>query len=206
MKSLTVISAAFYEDISKYQELSKSCERFGLNLYLYGVGEPMTTLADAKVNRLILEIEELDSAYFLVTDFSDSFVMTDEAEIMEKYFKFNSAIVASADRQEKDGDSHYPQCLFRDAYPKSDTKWRYCNSGGYIGSKQKILDLLKEMNSIKWQDKYKQYVPLYRLSDWNNDQFRMSIVHLTSNHQIKVDVGCDLFQTMNLALPGEMEW
>ena len=201
MNKLTIVSPAFYSDPSHYKMLVNSCNHFGLNLYLYGVNEPWTWLTDTKVFRLIEEIENIDSEYIMICDADDAFVMANEKEILYKYHSTSKTILVSADRQQDEGDSKYPQSIFRERYPLSATPWRYCNSGGYIGEKDKILDLLSKMATVKHPD----FIPVYRSKDWSNDQFRMSIVFLRG-YPLTVDTHCNVFQTMGCIEPGEIKW
>ena len=190
MKTLTIISPCFYEDTSSCSLFIQSCERFHLNYYLYGLGESWPWLYEAKVVRLMQEIEHINSEFILVNDADDAFFVADENEIMSKYEKSQAKIFVSADRQQEEGDSKWPQSYFRDNYPSSSTPWRYCNSGGYLGKKDNILDLLYMMDNVK------NPFTIYRSKDWNNDQFRMSLVFLQGYEGLVVDTQCNLFQTM----------
>lgn len=178
----------------------ESCKRFNLNYYLYGLGESWPWLYEAKVVRLIQEIEDINSQYVMICDGDDAFFLAGEDEIMEKYFQSKAKIIVSADRQQDEGDAKWPQSIFRDRYPPSPTPWRYCNSGGYIGEKANILDLLYAMDNVKNPD----YIPIYRSKDWSNDQFRMSLVYLQGWDGLVIDTKCNLFQTMGCIEPGEV--
>lgn len=201
MNKLTVVSPAFYETTQPYQLLVDSCKHYGIQLHLYGLGEPWPWYFDAKVLRLKAEIEELDTELVLVCDADDAFIMGPQAEILNKYYRFESDIVVSADRTQEEGDSKFPQSIFRDLYPLSSTPWRYCNSGGYIGKKESILDLLNTMATLKQPE----YIPIYRSKDWDNDQFRMSIAYL-NGYAMRVDTRCNIFQTTGCAEKEELVW
>lgn len=201
MNRLTIVSPAFYTSPEPYQRLVDSCKTFNLNLHLYGINEPWTWYTDVKVYRLAQEIKAIDSEYIMVCDADDAFFMADEAEILYKYLNTNAKILVSADRQQEEGDSHYPQCIFRDKYPPSNTPWRYCNSGGYIGKKDDILDLLQAMTVVQ----HPTYIPVWRSKDWSNDQFRMSVVYL-NGYSLRVDTHCNVFQTMGCIEPDEAKW
>lgn len=201
MQKLTVVSPAFYSTPEPYRMLVDSCKHYNLNLHLYGVGEPWTWYTDAKVFRLAHEIKNIDSEYILVCDADDAFFMAGEKEILYKYQDTGSKILVSADRQQDEGDSRYPQLIFRKMYPASSTPWRYCNSGGYLGKKDDILDLLDAMATVQHPD----YIPVWRSKDWSNDQFRMSVVYL-NGYSLRIDTHCNVFQTMGCSEPGEMKW
>jgi len=181
--------------------LMESCQRFGLNSHLYGMGEDWPWLYEAKVVALRAEIEKLDSDYILVSDGDDAFFLAGEDEILDKFKASRARILISADRQQAEGDAKWPQSILRDRYPKSPTPWRYCNSGGYLGKREDILDLLHAMFDVERPD----YIPIWRSRDWSNDQFRMSIVYL-NGYPLTVDTECRLFQTMGCVEDGEMEW
>ena len=201
MEKLTIVSPAFYTSPEPYQMLVESCKRFKLNLHLYGLNEPWTWYTDVKVHRLADEIRNLDSDYVLVCDADDAFFMAPAHEILYKYHDSCAKILVSADRQQDEGDAKYPQCIFRDMYPPSATPWRYCNSGGYMGRKEDILDLLSKMATVQ----HPNYIPVWRSKDWSNDQFRMSVVYL-NGYPLRVDTHCNIFQTMGCIEPGEFKW
>jgi hypothetical protein len=199
MRRLTVVAPCFYPDTNECKLFIESCERFNIHYHLYGLGEPWTWLYDAKVERLILELETINSEYILVNDGDDTFFLAGEDEIMKKYLDSTATILVSADRQQDEGDSRWPQSIFRDRYPQSPTPWRYCNSGGYIGKRKDILHLLYNMSSLKCPD----YIHIYRSKDWNNDQFRMSVAYL-NGYPLTIDTNCNLFQTMGCVESGEI--
>lgn len=201
MNTLTVVSPAYYKTTEPCRLLVNSCKYFNLNLHLYGLGEEWPWYYNAKVVQLAKEITKLDSEYIMVCDADDAFVMAHESEIMSKFLESRAKILVSADKQQEEGDSLYPQCIFRDLYPRTLTPWRYCNSGGYIGKKDDILDLLETMDKTESAD----FIPYWRSKDWENDQFRMSVCYL-EGYPLKIDIECDLFQTMGCIEPGEIKW
>jgi len=200
MRDLTIVAPAYYPDFLKCGMLIDSCKHFKLNLHLYGQGEEWPWYFNAKVIQLAKELEQIDSEYIMVCDADDAFVMAYESEIMHKYTNITSKILVSADRIGK-GDELFPQCLFRDLYPPSTTPWRYCNSGGYIGKKANILDLLQTMASTEEAS----FIPVWRSKDWSNDQFRMSVCFL-NGYDLKIDTECKVFQTMGCIEPHEYKW
>lgn len=202
MNKLTVVSPTFYTNPEPYQMLVNSCKHFNINLHLYGMNEPWTWYTDVKVFRLINEIKKLNTEYVMVCDADDAFFMARENEILHSYQSIaGNNILVSADRQQDEGDAKYPQCIFRDMYPYSDTPWRYCNSGGYIGKKDDLLDLLTKMATVQ----HPSYIPVWRSKDWSNDQFRMSVVYI-NGYPLKVDTHCNVFQTMGCIEPDEFKW
>jgi hypothetical protein len=201
VNKLTVVSPTFYPSLEPCQLLVDSCKQHKLNLHLYGLGEPWTWYTDVKVFRLAEEIKKIDSEYILVCDADDAFFVTDEKEILHTYHKTaGDRILVSADRI-GDGDEKYPQSIFRDKYPASATPWKYCNSGGYIGKKEAILDLLDKMATVQ----HPTYIPVWRSKDWANDQFRMSVVFL-NGYPLKIDTMCTVFQTMGCIQEDEYKW
>lgn len=192
---LTVISPAYYDSLSPYLLLSDSCERLGLPLHTYGMGEPWPWLLEAKVVRLAKEIEQIDSEYFLMTDAGDSFILDDEEAIMHKFLKADTPVLVSAEKK------CWPHTMLADKYPPSPSHWRYLNSGGFIGAKKPLLNLLNAMQHITAPS----WMHMKRTRDWMNDQFLMSLLYV-EGYPMQLDTSCSIFQCMGDANEGELEW
>lgn len=195
MSRLTVISPAYYDSLSPTLYLSDSCERLGLNLHLFGHGEPWPWLVDAKVIRLAQEIEKIDSEYFLMTDAGDSFILDDEETIMMKFHASGASVLVSAEKK------CWPNPSLANHYAQVMSPWRYLNSGGYIGSKAALLSLLRAMRDCPRPS----WMQAQRSRDWMNDQFLMSLLFV-AGYPIQLDTHCKIFQCMGDSEHWEFEW
>jgi len=85
--NLQVVSACFYADKTPARRLIQSCERFGLPLHLYGVGEPCKSWYDAKIVRLRQELERLDCDFVLFVDAADTIIVSNpvRSEMYDMY-------------------------------------------------------------------------------------------------------------------------
>lgn len=193
-EKLTVVAAAYYTSMERCSMLVESCKKLDIHLHLFGMGEPWPGLYTGKVYRLRREIDQIDSSYILVTDSSDSFFLANSDDILTKYMGMNVPVVISAEK------NCWPSSLIESYYPKISSPWCYLNSGGYIGRKEEIVSVLSYMEGMPILD------PLYRSRDWDNDQFRFSLLYIDSQPSIKLDSRCEIFQTMGNVVEGDVEW
>ncbi len=120
----------------------------------------------------------------LFSDGYDAIFVTDEKEILAKYYALNSEIVFSSET------NCYPYTTFSYLYNENATKYRYLNSGGYIGRVKDIINALNELEKI--DKKYPLNVD--NLFLWSN-QFHWMKLQLYSELPIKLDSECSIFQT-----------
>jgi hypothetical protein len=181
------VSPAFYPNPRQCKHLIESCSTLNLNLHLFGFGEPWPGYVEAKVVRLLWEIERIECDHVMVTDAVDSFVMADEEEIMECFKSSGSECVISAEK------NCWPYEALARHYPKSISPWRYVNSGGFMGTKDAICKLLREMHDS------------LSASNGGYEQFTMSLVYL-NGFPAQLDTLCRLFQTASDARREEFAW
>lgn len=74
----------------------------------------------------------------LFTDAYDVFYADDEATIMERYLGMGSRVVFSAE------EACWPDAELSDSYPEASTKYRYLNSGTFIGEAGELLKILEQ--------------------------------------------------------------
>src|ERR1700751_4193390 len=193
---LCVIAAAYYSDDSPCELLKESCELLKIPLHLYGLGQPFASLREAKVVQLKRELGKLDTEYVLVTDASDTFLVAKGDEILEKFARRSCRIMVSAEK------NCYPVTLDEMHNPKyiSTMPWKYLNSGGYIGKREDVIDLLQVLLEIKSDRR------MFRSRDRDNDQYLLSIAYLLSLYPISLDRFCDVFQTLWPGIGKEFGW
>jgi hypothetical protein len=78
---------------------------------------------------------------------------------------------------------------YKDYYPIIDSKYKYVNSGGYIGYKHALLELFN----------WKSYDEIYRIcSDGGDQSFFNEYFISKHSDKIKLDTECLIFQNMHL--------
>jgi len=195
MDALTIISPAYFTSKQDYWYLTESCKQLKLKLHLYGRGEPYPWLLQAKVVELRKQIAALDTEFVLLLDSHDAFMLCGQEEILDKMAGFTRHIVMSAEKK------CWPQRMLAPYYPESVhvSPWCYLNSGGYIGKKELVLDMLEKATGDLISP-----VPFRRSLDWENDQFLLSLVYLSKQVPMCLDVGCVFFQNMGDMVLGEI--
>lgn len=174
--------------------LIDSCKNYSLNLHLYGQGEPWPGLLNGKIINLRREIERLPTDYVLVCDASDAFFVGGEDSILSRFIEMQAPVVISAEKR------CWPQSSLASYFPQVDTPWKYLNSGGYIGRKWDVVNLLRYLEAMTVDES------MFRSRDWDVDQFRLSLVYIDSISSIKLDTRCEIFQTMGDLAKDEISW
>lgn len=193
MNQFTVLSPAFYEHKIYCKTIIDSCEHLGINLQLYGLGEPYLGLRDAKVAQLIKNLDKLDTEYVMISDSNDVLFVRTANEILSRYHELRRPVIFAAEKQ------CFPQPLMADCYPKISTPWKYLNGGGYIGKKEDILAMLVAALKLKPHPSN-----LYRSRDWECDQFLFAQL-LIEGYGITLDTSCSIFQCVGDITEDEYE-
>jgi len=174
MSDLTILSAAFYDSPDQYKHLVDSCRQLGLNLVLFGQGEPWRWWRH-KTERTLDTLRRVATPYVLVTDSGDAFMCHGEEEIMRRYLKFGGHLVIGTE------EGCWPAPELKPRYPVGSS--RYVNGGGYMGTAQMVQALLEEMLAI---------------DDSNEDeQYRMTLAYLDNSDRICLDSHSSIFLTMS---------
>ena len=82
---LAVLSAAFYKNESLFASVKDSCERLGLPLVTYGIGQKFPGFYQAKIVSLLDALRKVDAEHILFCDARDSVVLRDEDAILKAY-------------------------------------------------------------------------------------------------------------------------
>lgn len=115
------------------------------------------------------------------TDGNDAIFMCEEDEIITKFSKINVDILFSAET------NCYPCESLSEYYGGTQNKYKYLNSGGFIGKCKSILEVLNNRNigSILLFDQEYSYSNQYL---WTQD-------FLSKKYNIMLDYDCQIFQT-----------
>lgn len=173
MGNLTIVSACFYENAEPAEKLVISCDKLGLNLSLYGIGEEWGNWRNIKVVKLLEYLENITSEYVLYTDASDSWMLSPENVIIEKFLKHDAKILVSGER------SMFP--FFECDYPKGTSTMRYICAGSFMGRTEDVKKLLSL---------------LLEYGDDGNDQYLWHKLFLDNRFDIHINYSTDVFLTM----------
>jgi GR25 family glycosyltransferase involved in LPS biosynthesis len=140
------------EENDHLDRFRKSCEYFGIPYKVLGLGTTWNG-GDAengvlksfgggqKINLLKEELSswlEIKNHIVMFTDSYDVMLLQNPQVILSKFRDFKRPIVFSAEK------TCWPNASLIDEYPNSETKYRFLNSGGFIGYANEILEILKE--------------------------------------------------------------
>jgi hypothetical protein len=163
--------------------LKASCNYHNLMLETITFESPWKShrLKDSLVKQFLLKLNPNEIVLF--SDGYDAIFIADEKEILAKYHTLNSEIIFSSEI------NCYPYVTFSYLYNEK-IKFKYLNSGGYIGRVKDILYALNELEKI--DDKCPLGVD--KIFSWSN-QFHWMKLQLYSKLPIKLDSECSIFQT-----------
>ncbi|BCS82883.1 putative procollagen-lysine2-oxoglutarate dioxygenase [Cotonvirus japonicus] len=159
------------------------CKTHDLNYQIVGEGKEwrggnlsVEAGGGQKINELIACLENLsDNKLLVICDTFDVIPLAGYQEIVDKFNMIcgeNNILVAS----EK---ICWPDAKLASSYPQVNTKYKYLNSGTFIGYRNVIYDILKDSN----------------ISDTDDDQLLLTNKFL-SGERIILDYKCELFQAM----------
>jgi len=183
MKVFTCISDVFNPAYKKV--LLKSCDYFQLDL-----NTQIISISRKWISHREKDIQLYDflstckkDEIVLFSDGYDTCFLADEIEIVEKYRSLNSDIVISAEI------NCHPNKDLEAFYPHQDSKYRFINSGGFIGTAKSIMKVIESFRGIKETEDSKKY-------EWSN-QYLWTIAYIEQTVSIKLDAKCSIFQTLS---------
>lgn len=159
------------------------CTRFGLPYRILGDGKVWKggdmfagTGGGQKVNEILIALEEIENKLIIICDTFDLFPLASKSEIIEKFNNLcsNDQILFSSEVY------CWPDTSLASSYPETTNKYRFLNSGSFIGYRDNIYNLIK--HSI--------------IKDNDDDQLYYTQKYL-SGEKIILDHDCHLFQALN---------
>jgi len=174
--SLTIIGVATVKNDGYYRFIN-SCKYYGLKYKILGENSDIE-FSYGNIEKLLFLKREIfmrnDNEIVLISDVSDVILMTTAEEILKRYKEMNVSILFSAELV------CWPNVSLSNKFPKTDSKYKYLNSGGFIGK----VKYLKEMfiNNID--------------NDIYDDQLYFQHCFL-NNKNIFLDYECKIFQTFD---------
>jgi hypothetical protein len=163
--------------------LKKSCFLYNLNLEtIFHEGSWNShRLKDQYIEKFLSKIHPQEIIFF--TDGYDTVFVTNEKEILGKYYALDSPVVFSTEV------NCYPYSTFAYLY-QGNRKFKYLNSGGYIGKAGDILQLYKSLKNLD----LRQRISADGQYHWSN-QYHWTKLYLYFDTCIKLDTDCSIFQT-----------
>jgi len=167
-------------DRKKCSYVNTSARKYGIDIVNVGTnieweGTDMSALGGGmKINLMKDYVEHLhDDDIVLFTDAYDVFYADDLETITERFLEFNKQIVFSGETV------CWPQEKLATEFPNAHTRFKYINSGTYIGRVKELKKLYD----------YKQ------IKHWDDDQLYVHKCFLYGDFDIAIDYECYIFQT-----------
>lgn len=167
-------------DRKKCTYVNTSARKYGIDLVNIGTnieweGTDMSALGGGmKINLMKDYVKDLhDEDIVLFTDAYDVFYADDLETITERFLEFNTEILFSGETV------CWPQKNLAEQFPRSHTRFRYINSGTYIG---RVSELKKLYDYEK-------------IEHWEDDQLFIHKCFLYGDLNISIDYECYIFQT-----------
>jgi len=173
--------------------LRNSCARVGIELHMYGHGQPWPGFPLAKIRGARQFLATRREDYALFVDSTDTFILSTATAILESFAQLDTNILVSGEK------NCWPLSDFALRYPHPGaqddpgTPWRFVNSGGWMGLRTALIEALGEMDSI--------FVSLARQGGFRSNCDQSCWVEwVLSNHRHDiysyVDARCQIFQCM----------
>jgi len=157
------------------EQLINSCDANGLAIEVFGLGEPFTL--DNKLRHCMAFIENLpDDDVAMFVDAYDVLLLAGEEKILDAFLSMNEPIVFSGEAK------CHPYKQVAAKYPESPTKFRYLNSGSYIG-------YVKDLKRV--------FAAMLPIPPGSDDQALFTLYMLYHPGEIAIDYYCKLFLTLH---------
>jgi len=175
---LTVVTNSLYPGYRNY--LEASCKHFGAKCVLLGTNTKWEGL-EAKVTLLREGLSGLpDDALIFFLDGYDSFLNRSLEQLASVFETFKHPLIFSAEK------NPFPDPSYATRSPRTQSRWKYLNSGGFMGRAGHLRSLLSAHSFSIVPSEFR-----------GNDQSYWNEVFLQSPGSIKLDTECQIFQTLS---------
>lgn len=162
----------------RYLKLKSSLDRFGYHYEC--IFHPFTFGTQLNVIRKWAEHYTGDATHMLYTDAFDTLALAGPEEVVEKIPECKMLISAEK--------NCYPHPERSGEYPPVSSAWKYVNGGGWIAEIEYFKYLCSKEN----------------LNPGSHDQVWLMDAYLNNRNEIRLDTGCEIFQT--IAFSHKEEW
>jgi len=171
-----------YSPTPGFTEMEKSVRRQGHELAVLEVSGPHPD----EINRKLLDLYERASTgheNFLYADGADSFFQREVTGIP------TDCILYSTEK------ACYPIVEYAKKHPETESRWKYLNGGGVCGPLKLMIEYMRRYN-------------LCNVGSKNGQQYLMECFFQArkDGFPVKLDVECEIFQTLAFADDSEFEW
>ena len=164
-------------------QLLHSGEFHSMPIKVLGLHEPFSFGKKLKdVKKHLKTIPDCDVVLFV--DAYDVLITSSEQTILDTFFSMNAPIIFSVET------ACHPFPHLAPYYPTSPTRFRYINTGGYIGYAKNLKEMFKEIGSIPNEI---------------DDQGLISVYYLYNPDRIKLDYFCQLFLSLYQVNQGDLK-
>src|SRR5579872_620941 len=170
-----VCTVASHAHNPHFQQLIASCHKHQIDIKVLGMGKPFPGLG---LKFLLMQeyLETLDeNEIVMFVDAFDVLIVADKEVILNKFLKMQAPFVISAET----GCAPHPHLARK--YPLSPTRFRYLNTGGYIGYVGELKKWFHNMQPLKPND---------------NDQGKATYDFLKNKNFYHLDHFCELFLSL----------
>jgi len=181
---LHVITACMFATEAPIWRLKKSCERFGIDLHPYGMGQTYTDWPDIKITKLLAAMKaerDLGATHILYTDGRDSFFLAGLEEIESKYVALGSPGMLMAAET-----GCYPREWLAEKFPDPGHHFRWPGSGQFMGQVDKLI--------ADWEWLWEKFANPSR-EDQNEQGWMVQMMADGNELGWVLDTGCEVFQS-----------
>ncbi|CAH1395027.1 unnamed protein product [Nezara viridula] len=162
-----------------FKRYIKSTEAYDLSVKVLGMGQKWEggdmkfRGGGFKINLLRQALKPYQHDESLIVMFTDSFdvmFLGTKENIIKNFKTFNASIVFAAEVY------CWPEKSLADSYPKTESPYKYLNSGGFIGYAKQLYNLLNE-NRLKDKDDDQHYFTKLFLNTEIREKYRIRLDH-----------------------------
>lgn len=176
------------------QLLASLSKKKGYKVHARGMGEEWDGYG-FKLRHTLKVAKELKPDDILMhLDAYDTYVLTDAYEILDKFEKMDANIVVSTEVNLAPNPEMHPILpIMENIYPTAPTRFRWINSGTYLGYAGSIVNVLSSMPPNFHCD-----IPTGQKTDNSDDQrcFHTAFLREGAKHNMKLDYNQDIFHCM----------
>jgi hypothetical protein len=194
MNKLKIFIWGINEDENKMiqmsQNLKKTADKYSVDYKLFGIGQKWPKKGNLTTQRIEIMKEylenltedQLKSNILLFMDGGDTFFNDNLNIILDKFLKFNTRILFSAEK-----GYTYQYEHFKEKYDTNPSLYRYLNCGTFMGYTDSLLDMINKVISIKNEKKW--YSEAIDQGLWGVWLYR----HYDNKSYVQLDSNCEVF-------------
>lgn len=166
-----IVTVASHKTVG-LKQLLHTCENVFISLDILGLGLPYRGNGQ-KLTYMIDYLSAIpDEEVVMFVDGYDILILAPKDEILARFVKLNTPCLFSAELY------CFPHTKLASLFPESPTKFKYLNSGSFIGYAGHLRTLLKNLGPIK---------------ENQSDQGQITLYYLDHLDEIALDYTCELF-------------